>query len=324
MSIVDARMQPLAVAHGCSPSRRRTSFDNNTYKAGNQISNSGYTYDANGNLTNDGMSAYTWDRANRLLNVGAAGANVSKYDGLGNRVSRTNSGFTSNLLQDLQPGLAQNVAIGYPSLGNMARMVHTPFGVLAQEDNAGNWEWMLEDGLGSVRSVVNNALTVLEHRHFEPYGNLYAGTMNETPFGFTGEWRDSTTGMYYLRARYYAPGMGTFVSRDPYAGTTARAMSLNGYSWVEGRVADGRDPSGMDVNLARGCSNKTCEDFLQEMFEAIMGRGPGSVFKGLAQRFDELVDDICHFYERDVLNTPTPLSLLPTTCLLYTSPSPRD
>jgi len=131
-----------------------------TYNAGNQISNSGYTYDNNGNLTNDGVITYTWDRANRLLNVGAAGANVSKYDGLGNRVSRTNSGFTTNLLQDMQPGLAQNVAIGYPSLGNMARMVHTPFGLLAQEDNAGNWEWMLGDGLGSVRSVVDNMLTV--------------------------------------------------------------------------------------------------------------------------------------------------------------------
>jgi hypothetical protein len=28
----------------------------------------------------------------------------------------------------------------------------------------------------------------MEHRHYEPYGSLYAGTMNETPFGFTGAW----------------------------------------------------------------------------------------------------------------------------------------
>jgi RHS repeat-associated protein len=118
-------------------------------------------------------------------------------------------------------------------------------GVLAQRDNAGNWEWSLADGLGSVRSVINNALSVLEHRHYEPYGALYAGTMNETPFGFTGEWRDGATGMYYLRARYYNPAIGTFVSRDPYAGTAARAMSLNGYSWVEGNTPNYRDPSGL-------------------------------------------------------------------------------
>jgi len=116
--------------------------------------------------------------------------------------------------------------------------------VLAQKDTSGAWEWSLADGLGSVRSVTNNSGAVMEHRHFEPYGNLYAGTMNETPFGFTGEWRDGGTGMYYLRARYYNPAFGAFVSRDPYAGTAARAMSLNGYSWVEGNPVMNTDPSG--------------------------------------------------------------------------------
>jgi peptidoglycan/xylan/chitin deacetylase (PgdA/CDA1 family) len=53
--------------------------------------------------------------------------------------------------------------------------------------------------------------------------------------------------MYYLRARYYNPAIGTFVSRDPYAGTAARAMSLNGYSWVEGRVVNAVDPAGLIV-----------------------------------------------------------------------------
>jgi RHS repeat-associated protein len=195
---------------------------NYTYNTGNQISNSGYTYDANGNLTNDGTSAYTWDRANRLLNTGAAGANVSKYDGLGNRVSRTNSGFTTTLLNDLQPGLAQTVVIGFPSLGTTSRQAQTPMGVLAQKDPSGAWEWMLGDGLGNVRSVMDDMLTVKEHRHYEPYGSLYAGAMAETPFGFTGEWRDGGTGMYYLRARYYNPAHGAFVSRDPYEGTAAR------------------------------------------------------------------------------------------------------
>jgi RHS repeat-associated protein len=82
--------------------------------------------------------------------------------------------------------------------------------------------------------------------------------MAEAPFGFTGEWRDSVTGMYYLRARYYNPAIGTFVSRDPYEGTTARAMSLNGYSWVEGRVADGRDPNGRSLELLRQLSTLSC------------------------------------------------------------------
>jgi RHS repeat-associated protein len=110
-------------------------------------------------------------------------------------------------------------------------------GVLAQKDPSGAWEWMLEDGLGSVRSVINNALSVLEHRHYEPYGNLYAGAMAETPFGFTGEWRDGATGMYYLRARYYNPAMGAFVSQDV-------LETPNRYAYVGGNVVNRVDPSG--------------------------------------------------------------------------------
>jgi RHS repeat-associated protein len=96
--------------------------------------------------------------------------------------------------------------------------------------------------------------------------------MAETPFGFTGEWRDGGTGMYYLRARYYAPGMGTFVSRDPFEGIASRAMSLNGYSWVEGRVADGRDPSGITIALANAINSGTCSG--SSVVNALLGLLP--------------------------------------------------
>jgi RHS repeat-associated protein len=172
---------------------------------------------------------------------------------LGNRVSRTNSGFVINLLQDMQPGLAQNVAIGFPSLGTTTRLVHTPFGLLAQRDNAGNWEWMLEDGLGSVRSVVNNSGSVVEHRHFEPYGSLYAGAMAETPFGFTGEWRDGGTGMYYLRARYYNPSMGAFVSQDA-------LETPNRYAYVGGNVVNRVDLNGLQAWCSIGGVLVVCPD----------------------------------------------------------------
>jgi len=64
--------------------------------------------------------------------------------------------------------------------------------------------------------------------------------------------------MLYLRARHYRPANGTFVSRDPFEGTMSRPMSRNGYSWVEGRVADGRDASGMSIALSRLLSGGHC------------------------------------------------------------------
>jgi len=152
-----------------------------------------YSYDARGNLTNDGVNTNTWDRANRLLST-AGVTNV--YDGLGNRVTRAAGGVTTSSLLDLQPSSAQSLASTTGS--NVTRHIHA----------AGNWEWFLPDGLGSVRGVVSNSASVLEHRHFDPFGNLYAGTMAQTDYGFTGEPFDATSGLVYLRSRHYRPANG--------------------------------------------------------------------------------------------------------------------
>jgi RHS repeat-associated protein len=88
-------------------------------------------------------------------------------------------------------------------------------------------------------------VTVLEHRYYDPYGNLYAGAMAETPFGFTGEWRDGGTGMYYLRARFYNPAHGAFVSQDV-------LETPNRYAYVAGNVVNRVDPSGMQAVCIAG------------------------------------------------------------------------
>jgi len=111
----------------------------------------------------------------------------------------------------------------------VTRHVHAQGDLLAHKDSAGNWESMLGDGLGSVRSVMDNSGGVLEHRHYDPFGNLYAGTMSQTDYGFTGEPFDSATGLVYLRARHYRPGIGSFVIRDPFEGLMSRPMSRNGF-----------------------------------------------------------------------------------------------
>ena len=80
---------------------------------------------------------------------------------------------------------------------------------------------------------------------YDPYGTpiATAGTSG-TSFGYAGEQTDAT-GMQYLRARYYAPQMGVFTALDPFEGMPGRPMSLNGYSYVEGRVPNRTDPSGL-------------------------------------------------------------------------------
>lgn len=54
------------------------------------------------------------------------------------------------------------------------------------------------------------------------------------------------SGYYYLRARYYDPTIGRFVSRDSYAGNLRNPSSLNRYSYAHNNPVNLIDPSGHD------------------------------------------------------------------------------
>jgi hypothetical protein len=51
--------------------------------------------------------------------------------------------------------------------------------------------------------------------------------------------------MVYLRARYYAPGMGRFLTRDTWEADTNSPMSFNRWLYVEGNPVNRADPTGL-------------------------------------------------------------------------------
>ncbi len=70
----------------------------------------------------------------------------------------------------------------------------------------------------------------------------------------SGEQYDSDLGLYYLRARYYNPNTGRFMSRDPEAGNRFSPASLHKYLYAGGDPVNRIDPSGragvIDYRLA--------------------------------------------------------------------------
>ena len=239
---------------GTGVTAKTTDFE---YNAANQVDRmrvdagawTDFTYDSNGNLVDDGTNDYTWDRANRLLEVDngtPAELAAFAYDGLGNRISQaigTTSPTVTQFLLDTQPGLVKVLA--QTTGGNTDRFIHAPRGIHAMESNAGDWSYMAQDGLGSVRSEIDSLLKVSAVQNYAPYGETFGGVGSfNSPFEFTGEQVDPT-GQLYLRARHYNPSLGVFPSLDPFEGTMQRPMSLNGYSWVEGNTPNMVDPTGM-------------------------------------------------------------------------------
>ncbi len=96
--------------------------------------------------------------------------------------------------------------------------------------------------------MTNSAGSVAERYAYDAYGNTLvlspAGTPRSTsalgnPFTYTGRYNHAEIGLMYFRARYYDPGMGEFISRDPLE--YVDGMSLYRGYFVPGAV----DPLGL-------------------------------------------------------------------------------
>jgi RHS repeat-associated protein len=97
---------------------------------------------------------------------------------------------------------------------------------------------VLADGIGSVRGTFT----------YDPYGNLTASSGSySTPFGYSGEYRDAETGFIHLRARYYDPLTGQFITQDPAIATTRQP-----YSYVKSNPLNATDPSGLWCGWLQG------------------------------------------------------------------------
>jgi RHS repeat-associated protein len=57
----------------------------------------------------------------------------------------------------------------------------------------------------------------------------------------------ASTGLLYLRARYYDPSAGRFLSRDTWAYDFQNPVELNGYGYVAGNPVKYKDRSGLAI-----------------------------------------------------------------------------
>jgi len=107
-------------------------------------------------------------------------------------------------------------------------------------------DYFLGDALGSVRQMTNNAGDITLVNTYEPYGTTLSSTGDsETPYGFTSEITDAT-GDIYLRARYYNPNDGRFLSKDTYEGDSQNPITFNKWQYTYSNPINLTDPSGKD------------------------------------------------------------------------------
>jgi RHS repeat-associated protein len=72
------------------------------------------------------------------------------------------------------------------------------------------------DGLGSVTSLSNAAGALAQTYTFDSFGKQTGSSGSlVNPFQYTSRELDSETNLYYMRARYFDPATGRFISEDP-------------------------------------------------------------------------------------------------------------
>jgi len=109
--------------------------------------------------------------------------------------------------------------------------------------------YVLPDHLGSVRQLSNAGGQVTLAQSYDPFGVLFesAGS-GASEFRYTGEWWNDAAKLLYLRARYYEPGTGRFLSRDLWPGKPQEPLSLFlSYLYGNGNPVNFTDPTGLYV-----------------------------------------------------------------------------
>jgi RHS repeat-associated protein len=240
-----------------------------TYDAGDELTSSqvvsdvgtdttNYTYDARGNRISQTVvsrpnpptppptTKFAYDQTNRLTQITTTLGKSPKtlgsytYDGTGLRASKTTSGGTVAYTWDLadsMPLIIQDGSVSY---------VTGPGGLPLEQVTAANQvSYYHQDQLGSTRALTDATGHVVASYSYDPYGGRGGGSGSVTnPFQFAGQYLDSESGLYYLRARYYDPAAGQFLTRDP-----LEAQTGHPYGYAASNPVNMTDPTGMDCDI---------------------------------------------------------------------------
>ncbi|KPV61171.1 hypothetical protein QJ48_01470 [Paenibacillus sp. A3] len=251
-------------AYGYDNNRNQTSKTENgtrhefSYDPLNRIGTSSqfgeqYTYDSRGNRqtmqssnsSNLSGASYRYDERNRLVQVTTDdGKNVAyRYNGDGLLYERTENGQTVRYYYDGANIIAEGTVTN-GSAALKARYIRGN-GLAARADASGAKTYYLHNGHGDVVGLTDGSGNILNQYTYDIWGNPLTVTEQvPQPFRYSGEFWDNSAHFQYLRARWYDPSVGRFMSQDTYEGDIANPLSLNLYTYAHNNPIRFTDPSG--------------------------------------------------------------------------------
>src|SRR5262249_19750268 len=161
-----------------------------------------------------------------------------QYDGEGQRVrQRSPDGVTTLFIGDLYERVSSNFHKFHVRLGNrvVAQVSWTESGkaILGRKIL-----YLHCDHLGSVELVTDASGKVVERLKYDPFGAPINPTslgasqkeISRIGIGFTGHRQERELGLIDMRARWFDPALGRFLSPDPIGPSHYSGQALNRYS----------------------------------------------------------------------------------------------
>ena len=229
-------------------------------------------YDQNGNLQSGGGRTLTYDEEHRLTQV-VSGTQVTRfaYDGDGRLVKRSapdgretlyvNPSFEVTILTVEPPApppiphperklylpyvviAAPVISCGTPINGKLIEITKYYWfnaqRIAQRQPCGGQLLYLYHDQLGSTLATDQG-----EGARYWPFGGLRSGSLNATPYRFTGQRHDSYINLYLMGSRWYDPSLGRWIQPDTIVPDPGDPQSLNRYAYGSGNPVKFTDPTG--------------------------------------------------------------------------------
>jgi RHS repeat-associated protein len=151
----------------------------------------------------------------------------------------------------------------------LANHVYVGANPLMRLDGNGEAVYYLTDAMGSVIGLVDSNGQSVASFDYDGFGNVRGTSGSDAvgealggDFRFQGQWLESESGLYYMRARDYDAQTGRFISRDPVDLIDTEPESLNPYQFAYGNPYVYSDPSG-EITITSQTVARKVQDILE-------------------------------------------------------------
>jgi RHS repeat-associated protein len=193
-----------------------------------------YSYDKTGDLVQAGPTTLGYNQADELTSYGTT--TTDAYNGDGLLMSKTVSGITTDFAWNTTASTPLLIAAG------TTYYLYGPGGRPIEQLTGTTPSYLLADQSGGTRLITSSTGAVTGTYTYSAYGTVakHTGTAT-TALQFDGQYTDAESGLQYLRARYYDPAIGQFLTLDPLVSATGQP-----YGYASDNPVNLQDPSGAD------------------------------------------------------------------------------